>query len=106
MLYKCVDITYTRAAEITKQRISVLDGNAAANCHAEKVNKVTKGKPYVKTSANKQSRTQNIQPCKYCAKSHEHKKEKCPAYGKQCRLCHKMNHFKTVCKSFSKKFVH
>ena len=100
-LDKCVDVT--RAAEITKQGISVLDGNAAASCHAEKVNKVTKGKPYVKTSANKQLHTQNSQPCKYCAKSHEHKKEKCPAYGKQCRSCHKMNHFETVCKSFSKK---
>ena len=69
----------------------------------KKVNKVTKSKPYVKTSANKQLHTQNSQPCKYCGKSHEHKKEKCPAYGKQCRSCHKMNHFETVCKSFSKK---
>ena len=46
-LDKCVYIT--RAAEIKKkQGISVLDGNATASCHAEKVNKVTKGKPYVK----------------------------------------------------------
>ena len=56
-LDKCVDIT--RAAEITKQGIGVLNGNAVATCH-EKVKKVTKGKPYVKTSANKQSHTQNI----------------------------------------------
>ena len=31
--------------------------------------------------------------CKYCHKNHEFKKECCPAYGKLCKACHKMNHF-------------
>src|SRR3989442_2249563 len=37
--------------------------------------------------------------CKYCAKIHEFKKELCPAYGKECKMCLKKNHFATVCKA-------
>ena len=37
--------------------------------------------------------------CKYCAKVHEFKKELCSAYGKECKSCHKMNHFASVCKA-------
>ncbi|XP_062572691.1 uncharacterized protein K02A2.6-like [Saccostrea cucullata] len=98
----CVDIT--RAAEITKQGISVLDGNNnSLSSHTENVNKIGKGKPSAKTSGSKHSHTDNNKPCKYCAKEHERKKENCPAYGKTCRLCHKMNHFETVCRSATKK---
>ena len=39
--------------------------------------------------------------CKYCGKHHELKK--CPAYGKTCSLCHKLNHFASVCQSRNSK---
>lgn len=45
-LDKFVEIS--RAAEITKQGISVLDSNPSANNHAENVNKISKGKPNIK----------------------------------------------------------
>ena len=37
--------------------------------------------------------------CKYCNRTHEIRKEACPAYGQTCRRCHKKNHFEAVCKS-------
>ena len=35
--------------------------------------------------------------CRNCGKYHE--KKNCPAFGKKCHNCNKMNHYKTVCKS-------
>jgi hypothetical protein len=37
--------------------------------------------------------------CKYCGGMHEWNKTKCPAYGKECRQCCKLNHFASVCKT-------
>ena len=37
--------------------------------------------------------------CKYCNRSHEQRKEACPAYGQTCRRCSKRNHFESVCQS-------
>lgn len=33
--------------------------------------------------------------CKFC--NLEHKKGQCPAYGKKCNVCHRRNHFSSVC---------
>ena len=41
------------------------------------------------------SRYQQHKSCKYCGTSHVPKK--CPAYGKQCHKCGRMNHFVNVC---------
>ena len=35
--------------------------------------------------------------CKYCDRQHGAGKESCPAYGKTCRNCHKLNHFDVAC---------
>ena len=40
-----------------------------------------------------------LRNCRYCGKQHEPRQ--CPAYGKECNFCHKMNHFSTVCQSRS-----
>ena len=37
--------------------------------------------------------------CKRCGGDHEREKEKCPAYGKECRKCGKMNHYARKCLS-------
>ncbi len=40
--------------------------------------------------------------CQYCGLFGAHEKGKdCPAYGKKCHKCHKLNHFSSVCKSES-----
>jgi hypothetical protein len=44
----------------------------------------------------------NSDKCWNCGKVHEHKKEACPAYRKQCKKCKKWNHFMSVCKSKNK----
>ncbi|XP_046851898.1 uncharacterized protein LOC124445237 [Xenia sp. Carnegie-2017] len=38
--------------------------------------------------------------CKYCGDIHQ--RGKCPAYGKTCSKCHKLNHFASVCLSTSR----
>ena len=35
--------------------------------------------------------------CKFCGRSHELVKEKCPAYGETCNSCGKENHFAKLC---------
>lgn len=37
--------------------------------------------------------------CFFCGSLHGRKKEECPAWGKKCRKCGRMNHFESVCKS-------
>jgi hypothetical protein len=39
--------------------------------------------------------------CGYCGKIH--RKGDCPAYGKRCTKCQKMNHFSLTCRSNSRK---
>ena len=38
-----------------------------------------------------------VRDCKFCNKRHVMKKEKCPAYGKQCFKCKQYNHFPGKC---------
>lgn len=38
-----------------------------------------------------------IADCRYCGQSHPRQKEKCPAYNKTCKRCHKKNHFQSKC---------
>ena len=35
--------------------------------------------------------------CKFCGKKHEWKKEVCPAWGKRCTKCNRLNHFAGLC---------
>ena len=53
----------------------------------------------------KQIKEQQMQPNKHCGNCGTiHKKDKCPAYGKVCHDCKKMNHYSKMCRS--KKTVH
>jgi hypothetical protein len=36
--------------------------------------------------------------CYYCGLDYPHKNNSCPAYGKECSFCHKMNNFAKVSK--------
>ena len=48
-------------------------------------------------STNTKTKTQIINNCRYCGKSHA--RGSCPAYGQNCRKCNKVNHFANVCLS-------
>ena len=43
--------------------------------------------------------SRQLRNCQYCGKQHE--PHNCPAYGKKCSFCHKLNHFSSVCRSRS-----
>ena len=40
--------------------------------------------------------------CRYCGGIHQFKKELCPAYGKTCAKCNRMNHYRSMCKASEK----
>ncbi|PIK35966.1 hypothetical protein BSL78_27203 [Apostichopus japonicus] len=44
-----------------------------------------------------------IHNCQYCGRSHQRKKEECPAWGKGCTQCGKENHFAKKCRSANTK---
>ena len=44
-----------------------------------------------------------VEGCKFCGKSHERNREKCPAYGKVCKKCKNENHFASKCHFHEKK---
>ena len=51
-----------------------------------------------KTSyVNRVSGGQDLPTCKFCGKQHEFRAGVCPAKGKQCHICHKLNHFSPMC---------
>lgn len=47
--------------------------------------------------ANYRSKTPSRE-CKYCGREHKFTKYDCPAFGKQCSKCRRLNHFAKVCK--------
>ena len=60
---------------------------------------------YKKSRRNVTNKYQNLsdimaQPCAYCGLSGMHPKGiDCPAYGRRCNICFKLNHFPTVCRT-------
>lgn len=50
---------------------------------------------------NKRNKILERYDCKKCGKNH--KPRSCPAYGKECNLCRKLNHFEIGCKNKNKK---
>ena len=54
--------------------------------------------------SNRQIRSKKIEEikCKYCGRNHELKRSECPAYGKKCNNCSRMNHFAQQCRASSR----
>ena len=48
-------------------------------------------------SAGKKGEGYRQKSCTYCG--NVHRQRNCPAYGKECRACGKLNHFERVCRS-------
>ncbi|XP_077865913.1 uncharacterized protein LOC144353175 [Saccoglossus kowalevskii] len=96
-LTKCIQTC--KAAEISKEQIKTLE--APAMVMAVKQQQHRFKKPQWKQA-------QDTVTCKYCGTKHKRSKEKCPAYGKKCLYCKKMNHFAKCClkRNQSQKKVH
>lgn len=46
----------------------------------------------------KKPKSKEFVTCKFCGNKHEKRRDKCPAFGKRCLSCKKMNHFTTQCR--------
>ena len=55
----------------------------------------TKKKSKNKDSRQKSRSQSGIRDYKYCRNNHQHRQ--CPAYGKDCKICRKKNHFAKKC---------
>ncbi|XP_072021728.1 uncharacterized protein [Amphiura filiformis] len=88
-LDKCV--TMCQAAEATSDQMKVMKGyqqEPQAEVHATFHNK------HRQRAAPRASEIDN---CKWCGRKHELQRAKCPAYGKTCTSCGRLNHFKEKC---------
>lgn len=63
-------------------------------------NKKKNGRVFTHKGNDKMSKNvqQNNTPCKFCNLKHKLGSSFCPAYGKECGNCHKLNHFRAVCR--------
>lgn len=101
-LDKCVHAC--RASELSKQDAVVLEQTEDTAVHA-----VRQKKPYTvqKKGTDFRNRTsQSYKSCRYCGQQHVMRKEDCPAFGKTCTRCGKLNHFKIVCRTNIESKIH
>lgn len=106
-LVKAVNMCNT--SEIASEQLKKMQTTGAAKLEEIKKVEFTKKFRQQKKSTKYNSAQDKQQyatgKCKQCGRNQKHaKKEHCPAFGKKCRACDKMNHFAAVC--FSRKKVH
>jgi len=78
-----------RISKTTRQQLKQL--NDDADSHPVNTIKLKKSQ----SASPAKGQTQD-KPCAYCGRTH--KRNNCPAFGKQCHHCGKLNHFKSVCR--------
>jgi len=91
-----------RAAESMVSQMKIVSEASDTTVHSVKT--PLKGRPSRQLAQNqyKRSDTQKLQQreCWNCGQVHDvSNRETCPAYGKECRKCHKLNHFASKCRS-------
>ena len=89
-LEKCLDSC--QAAEATKLQVQDM---SSQNKESSEVNALK--------SSRLKSNPSMVDDCKFCGKSHERNREKCPAFGQTCRKCKKENHVASKCHLHGKK---
>ncbi|KAJ8034656.1 hypothetical protein HOLleu_21584 [Holothuria leucospilota] len=87
-LKKCGEMC--QAAELMKVRIKTIE--TQNEVHSIRQN-ARRSKDQLRKQLNK---------CKYCGYRHPFGKEHCPAYGKSCLNCGKLNHLASQCKSLTR----
>ena len=70
-----------RVSELSKERNKAIEAT-------ESINAVQKPKHESKPKKKRKMK------CTYCGTKHE--RRKCPAYGKECTICHKLHHYASV----------
>lgn len=79
-------IQLCRAAEWSRENCKAIAGHTVEEVHA------------VQGASCPQQKESTVD-CKFCGKTHERSKQKCPAFGKKCKKCGKENHFAVKCKA-------
>ena len=64
-----------------------------------------RSKQKVRSDIKNEAQVSKKKECRYCGERHPWSKSKCPAYGKKCTGCGKLNHFQKVCQSSKNKSV-
>ena len=105
-LQRCLSVC--RAAELSKTRTKTLEEDEAVNSLKEQIkrdkvpvnrmrdNSRNKRRETPEQDAKDFSRKE-IQRCKFCDGKHRAAKRNCPAFGKSCSFCGRMNHFASQC---------
>ena len=96
-------VSICRAHEETKKNVQYFnDGPAVEVCDLKKKSARTMQRNPTNThTARDAIDPPNKSPCKNCGL--QHPKRQCPAFGKQCRNCKKLNHFAKCCRSAKRK---
>lgn len=108
MLCRTREVTDKEIQEMSTEAANVLylgreqKNNWVKNKIGMSKNKYNKSKNYSNNnkSENKMSKVMESYNCKKCGTNH--KPRSCPAYGKECRVCKKLNHFEIGCKNKNK----
>jgi len=103
-LEKAVDIA--RTYELSKQQVKSMNGEDSSihalnrKPTARVQTSKAKGEHSKSTKYYQPERNKRDRNCGKCGRNHR-RNERCPAEGKQCNKCFKMNHFASVCKTKS-----
>ena len=93
-LAKAIDIC--RSGESASVKLKDLPGSSASFSDIHDVS------AKARAGTSKRGSSEGRRVCKYCGKTHEFSKEKCPAFGRVCKNCGIRNHFANVCKQKTK----
>ena len=93
-----------KSSEITNKQIKSLQHESKQSneeLHLVQDKSKTKTKKPRPSNSNKTTKgSKKTWKCKFCGQAKWHSKPTdCPAFGQQCRICKKMNHFSKVCLS-------
>ena len=99
-LQKCIDIcsSYECTAKHLKEMkpVEEVSGVSKRSKPPPKKNGARKNNLPTKQIDTKDD---EMNSCKFCGKDHVKRKESCPAWGKNCKICQKPNHFAVKCKT-------
>ena len=86
----------------TQKPISFNNNNRNSNSNRQQAYTQNRIKSFEKEKRSQSDTSVQMKSCTYCGKEHQ-KGRHCPAYGKKCHKCGKINHFSTVCKYVNNK---
>jgi hypothetical protein len=92
---RAYEMTSKQTQEMTALQVDKVTHRSDSACAARENHRP--GTESKSTEDEKETRV--IRDCRFCGKSHEAQKLKCPAWGKTCRKCNGSNHFQAKCRS-------